>query len=171
MDQKLPRLQASLGIRSKDGTIPRRPLTPPGTRKKTIPQSTCSFFSLPYEIRLIIYREVIDSWDWGTKIHIHRSTHFRREKTGPGYLTAIPCRAVERSPEYWARVGEDIPNARPAHRRTRLGLETYGVFPDACLDCANGYWGYLSTRTTAPWSENLFGSEDKLAMFLVCRKM
>ncbi|EHL03004.1 hypothetical protein M7I_0975 [Glarea lozoyensis 74030] len=161
----LPNLKALLNLPSKDGTLPRRPLTPP--LRKTLTQTPCLLFALPPEIRLQIYHEVISSWNWGTKIHIHRSTHFRREKTGPGYLTAIPCVAVERTQEEW-EAEQPAPSVRT---RTRLGLETYGVFPDACLECANGYWKFLNRRVDMRWEKRMEVCEDKLAMFVVCRRI
>ena len=94
MEEKLVRLKAYFETLSQDGTKLRRPLTPTSKRQQSSSQQPCLFFSLPCEIRMQIYRKVIDSWEWGTNIHIHHvnilSHNPSLKRFGPGYLKVIP---------------------------------------------------------------------------------
>jgi hypothetical protein len=75
-----------------------------------------------------------------------------------------PCRAKEQTDEWWELLGqEDLDAGR--RRRTRLGVETSAAWPDTCGECSEEIgWGPFGVG-------HLQRGQDKLGMFLVCRKM
>jgi len=150
---------------SSTGPPPHDPALP--FRQPSSPQSQSALFSrLPLEIRLLIYTYVVQSWGWGSSIHIVSDSQLGRLSPTPWDTTAEPS-------QWQLDALTCVPCAASMGDPFGISGTHYGYWPRGHLACERIASWRFADPVDGPPKPGDYGvvGLKQLSMFLTCQRV